>query len=112
MINVPTYPRALPPQSTIKPKNFLKNYSIWGLLYLFFQEVLSYLFWESSEYNDFYYPLFNQIALFLLLLNMYAWRFTLKFCQFKIGALISLMAYYLVGIFAMIFKLTIFNFSF
>jgi hypothetical protein len=105
---------ALPPKETIKPKtkNILtttvkeayKHYTVWALFYLFIVEIISYFLWDNVNYKDFFYPLLNQTAFVILLTNIFFWSKRLNFCKFKKFAIISLILYYLYGVFAMIFK--------
>lgn len=105
---------ALPPKETIKPKpksiltttikETYKHYTVWALLYLFSIELISFFLWEVVNYTDFYYPLFNQCAFVILLANILFWSKRLNFCKFKKFAIISLILYYLYGVFAMIFN--------
>jgi hypothetical protein len=103
---------ARPPKDTIKPKTILqttikeafKSYSIWALAYLLIVEIISLLYWNDVNYKNFYYPLLNQIAILLLLINIFVWRKRLNFCKFKKSGLIAFIIYYIVEILAMIFK--------
>ena len=109
---------ALPPQDTIRPKRLIlgettiketfKHYMIWGLVYLFIIEIISYFLWGNIDYKNFYYPLLNQLAFVILLINILTFNKRLNFCNFKKFSIVSLISYYLVGVMAMIFKLEIF----
>jgi hypothetical protein len=109
---------ALPPKDTIKPpppppksmvqttiKEAFKHYMIWGLLYLFIIEVISYFYWSDPQYKDFFYPLLTQIAFVVLLTNFLALHKRLNFCKFKKFSIVSMILYYVYAIFAMIFKI-------
>jgi hypothetical protein len=107
---------ARPPKETIKPlengryfviETTKKKISIWGLAFLFLTELTSFFLWENENYKDFYYPLLNQIAILILLINILVWKNILNFCNFKKTGLILLILYYFFEIFAMIFKLEI-----
>ena len=115
---------ARPPKDTITPppppkkmaettiKEAFKSYSIWGLAYLFIVEVISLILWDNINYKEFYYPLLNQIAILLILINIFTWRNRLNFCKFKKSGLIALIIYYLIEILSMIFKwVWIFDFA-
>ena len=107
---------ALPPKETIKPKlqgryfkidTYKKPIAVWGLAFLFIVEFSSYIFWDNQNYKDFLYPLLNQTAILILLINILCWYDILKFCNFKIFGLMALILYYIVGIISMIFKIEI-----
>jgi hypothetical protein len=103
---------ARPPKDTIRPKKIIqttikeafKSYSIWALAYLLIVEIISLLYWNDVNYKNFYYPLLNQIAILLLLINIFEWRKRLNFCKFKKSGLIAFIIYYILEILAMIFK--------
>lgn len=105
---------ALPPKETIKPKtkNILtttvkeafKHYMIWGLFYLFIIEIISYFLWDDVDYKDVFYPLLNQTAFVVLLINFLTFSKRLNFCKFKKFSIVSLILYYVYGITAMIFN--------
>lgn len=107
--------KALPPKDTIKPKSLLKKinemvkgYGVWAVAFLFLQELVSLFFWDDENYKNFYYPILNQFALLILLLNIFVWKNKLNFCVFKKYGIIALILYYLCGILAMIFKIEIY----
>jgi hypothetical protein len=69
--------KALPPKPTIRPKSLfarmnemVKSYGVWALSFLFLQEFISLFLWDNENYKEFYYPLLNQFALLILLLNI------------------------------------------
>jgi hypothetical protein len=112
---------ALPPKDTIKPpppppksmaqttiKEAFKHYMIWGLLYLFIIEVVSYYYWDDAQYKDFFYPLLNNTAFIVVLTNILSLHKRLNFCKFKKLSIISMILYYIAGILAMVFKVEMF----
>lgn len=107
--NVITPPPPPPPNGgKIRKLEYVKAYSIWAVAFLFAIELSSFFLWDSDDYQNFYYPILNQLAFIVLLFNIYAWRKKLYFCKFKEFSIFCLIAYYLSGIIAIIFHLDIF----
>lgn len=111
---------ALPPKELIDKKKreikidnysiepIKKNYAIWGIAYLFIVECLSFLLWDNPNYKDYWYYILNQLGYVVLLINILCWYDRLRFCNYKIFGLLSLIIYYILGIIAVVFEIRAF----
>ncbi len=89
-------------------KNFRKNFLVYSIFYVLLLEIASIFIVQSvteERYNDFYYPLINNIDFAVLFINLLFYRNHLKFCLRKNIAVFSMGIYFVFNTVAVIFKL-------
>jgi len=107
---------AVPPRSltgfgklrkALTGQNEKVNYNIakFSILYLFIIEIVSMKLMYLPKYLFFWYPILTQLGYALLIYTLFTFSKKLGFCRFKKAGLLLFFAYYLIGVFGIIFEL-------
>jgi len=88
--------------------NLRKNFLVYSIFYVLLLEIASIFIVQSvseERYNNFYYPLINNIDFAVLFFNLFFYRNHLKFCLRKNIAVFSMAIYFVFNAYAVFFKL-------